>query len=119
MSVIMIIIFMLISVVVGFIIGFVSRRVSTASLETELAQARQKIDEYQTTVDHHIFKTHEIMSNIYKEFDKLHKHTEEYTERLNLSSDRSSVLQPAQAREYISHEDEGNTQAPPKDYADK
>lgn len=119
MSVIMIIIFMLISVVIGFVIGFVSRRVSTASLETELAQARQKIDEYQTTVDHHIFKTHEIMTTIYKEFDKLHKHTEEYAERLNLSTDRVNVFQPTQAKEYLDHDDQDTTQAPPKDYADK
>ncbi|WP_119344583.1 ZapG family protein [Facilibium subflavum] len=70
--------------IVGFFIGFVMKKANT-SVQQELDKAKEELAHYQTTINEHVYKTQEIMENIYQEFSKLQQHAQEYRVKLNLS----------------------------------
>ena len=102
----------LFALIIGLIIGFNLKKGHASFVQKELEKTKEQLIVYQDTVNVHMYKTHEIMENIYQQFATLQKHAQDYSVKLNLDTSKQSILQP---KAYIDTPDK--TAAIPKDYA--
>ena len=100
----------------GLVIGL-SVRKNSKNLSTELEETKELLTHYQKTVNEHVYKTHEIMENIYQQFSELQKHSQDYSVKLNLDPSRQSLLQPKAYRDNIKASLSDSEAKTPKDYA--
>ena len=103
----------ILSVLVALIIGFTLKKSQASFVQKELEKTKKQLIAYQDTVNAHVYKTHEIMENIYQQFAALQKHAQEYSVKLNLDTSKQSILQP---KAYI--DTENKIAATPKDYTE-
>lgn len=100
------------ALIIGLVIGFTLKKGHASFVQKELEKTKEQLIAYQDTVNAHVYKTHEIMENIYQQFATLQKHAQDYSVKLNLDTSKQSILQP---KTHISTTDK--TAAIPKDYA--
>jgi len=103
----------LVALIIGLIIGFTLKKSQASFVQKELEKTKKQLIAYQDTVNAHVYKTHEIMENIYQQFAALQKHAQEYSVKLNLDTSKQSILQP---KAYI--DTENKIAATPKDYTE-
>ena len=100
------------ALIIGLVIGFNLKKGHASFVQKELEKTKKQLIAYQDKVNAHVYKTHEIMENIYQQFSTLQKHAQDYSVKLNLDTPKQSVLQPTT---YINSQEK--TAAIPKDYA--
>lgn len=105
----------IITFVIGFSVGLLVRK-SSKSLSNELEETKKLLNEYQISISDHVHKTHEIIDNIYQQFSKLQKYSQEYSVKLNLDPSRQSLFQPKVYQDNKENYQLNNQQYSPKDY---
>lgn len=113
-------ILLILGIIAAFVIGLsigLSVRKSSNNLTTELDKTKKLLTHYQNTINEHVYKTHEIMENIYQQFSELKKHSQEYSVKLNLDPSRQSLLQPKAYRDKEKTYQLNNKLQSPRDYA--
>lgn len=113
-------ILLILSITSAFIIGLIiglSIRKSSKSITNELEETKKLLTHYQNTINEHVYKTYEIIENIYQQFSELQKHSQSYTVKLNLGQSSRPLLKPKPYHEKETLNQSKNKPESPKDYA--